>query len=147
MNEKEFHEECNRLVQNDIYVNMTEWVEFVFKQPGFYDGDSDLPLTWDDIEYKDEPDEDGEEYDTYWYSAYAVSSWLADELYEHGEMVSRVPGYPHIWLRRTCGQSISIDGVIEDIVHDWLVRIGRWSEEETDTQPCEEDIEEDEINE
>ena len=138
-----FYDECYRIVQNNVYLDMTRWVEFVAKQPGFWDGDADLPLTWNDIEYKVEDDE---EYDTDWSCAYAVSAWLADELYEHGEMVARVPGYPYIWLRRTLGQSLVVDGVIEEIVREWLVSIGSTSKTESNNSTCETDgdIEEDE---
>ena len=126
----DFCRECDEMVEKNVYLDMTSWVDYLVKQPGFWDGDEDLPLTWDEIEYK-VPDDEDEEYNTDWYCAFAVSSWLADELYEHGEMVSRVPGYPHIWLRGTFGQHISVDWVIEEIVRDWLVRLGRCTKEES----------------
>ena len=46
---------------------------------------------------------------------WAVSNHLARRLKDHGEKVSRFDNF-EVWARTTTGQSISIDGVIENIV-------------------------------
>jgi len=45
---------------------------------------------------------------------WAVSSWLADELAERGEMVTEFMDF-YIWGRTCSGQAIMLDGVIQDI--------------------------------
>jgi hypothetical protein len=62
------------------------------------------------------------------YEFWLVSSYFADQLHQHGEVVEEFMGLK-IWARGTTGQSISMDGVTELIVkslgeHHWV-----WSED------------------
>lgn len=58
------------------------------------------------------------------YEYWAVTSWLADKLREHGEPVAEF-GLTHVWGRGTTGQAIALDYVIEQITKatgyaEWL---------------------------
>lgn len=50
---------------------------------------------------------------------WAVSSYLADKLREHGEKVLDFDNFT-VWARCTTGQAISIDGVIETIYREMM---------------------------
>lgn len=56
-----------------------------------------------------------EPYDREVYEHWIVSSWLADQLEEHGEKVDRDFAGLTIWARTTSGQAIANDYVIEQI--------------------------------
>lgn len=139
-------EEAKQLVENNVYLCMTYWVDYITKQDDFWNDNPDCPITYSDLEYKpckkyerDEDDDRDYGYDDYYedkpfdyMEAYAVSDWLADELYERGEWVARFQMLPCIWFRNTSGQMIACDEVIHEITRDWLVRIGRCTQEEAD---------------
>lgn len=59
--------------------------------------------------------EDIEPYEREVYEHWIVSDWLADKLEAKGEKVDRDFAGLTVWARTTTGQSIAIDGVIEDI--------------------------------
>lgn len=46
-----------------------------------------------------------------------VSDWFADELKKKGEIVGEYAGLV-IWGRTTCGQAISMDYVVQDVLKD-----------------------------
>lgn len=127
-------EAAHELVNKNVYLDMTWWVNYVVKQEDFWTENEYCPLTYSDIERKNwKKDDDDEEEEFFDYlCAYAVSDWLADELYEHGEFVARFDYLPNIWFRRTFGQMIICDGVIRKITRDWLVELGRCTREEAD---------------
>ena len=59
-------------------------------------------------------DQDIEPYEREVYEHHVVSGWLGSKLRKHGEVVREVFNMT-VWGRTTTGQSISIDGVIEEI--------------------------------
>ena len=133
-------EEAKQIVENNVYLCMTYWVSYITKQEDFWEENPDCPLTYADLEHKycKKYDDDEDEEDKYddepfdYMEAYAVSDWLADELYERGEWVARFQMLPCIWFRNTTGQMIACDEVIHEITRAWLVRIGRCTQEEAD---------------
>ena len=52
----------------------------------------------------------------YWF----VDDWLANELARRGEQIFEVQGHYPVWGRQTSGQSIALDGVIQDIAKERL---------------------------
>lgn len=133
----DFYKECKDLVQREVYCAITPWVDYIVKQSDFWENERDCPLVYDDIECKgwekydtneDTEEESDQKFD--YLCAYYVSDWLADELYNRGEFVARYKYTPCIWFRNACGQSICLDGVIDEIVRDLLVSRGECTEEE-----------------
>jgi hypothetical protein len=59
------------------------------------------------------------------YEHWLVSDWLADKLIEHNERVVKDFMGLTIWARTCTGQSISMDGVIHDIVKELHDKEGR----------------------
>lgn len=137
-----FYRECQDLVDREVYCCVTEFVDYIVKvqSEDFWEEMNDkCPLVYSDIEYKgwssEEDKYSGDEYDedddSFWYyEAYYVSDWFADLLYEHDEFVARYKYSPCIWFRRTTGQAICIDGVIDEITREILVYRGKCTEEE-----------------
>jgi hypothetical protein len=104
--DKQLHEMANRIVRIEVYANMSALVEAMAQK-----GDEDaLELSLGQY------DPETEEYTREVFEHWSVSSWLASELEKRGETIARDWYGHHIWARTTTGQSISIDGVIEDIV-------------------------------
>lgn len=135
----DFYRECQDLVDREVYCDVTEFVDYIVKSEAFWNEDDKCPLVYSDIEYKrwnnEEDEEDDEEYDEEddafdYFCAYYVSDWLADKLYEHGEFVARYQYSNCIWFRRTFGQAICIDGVIDEITREMLVSWGKCTEAE-----------------
>ncbi len=131
MSEKKinFYEECKKVVENHVYLDVTNLVNYITKQEDFWEENQDCPIVYSDLECKEWEDEDHDS-QMDWLCVYAVSDWLADELYERGEIVARYKYTPCLWFRQTYGQAIAIDGVIDQITRDLLVRIGDCTEEE-----------------
>lgn len=131
MNEKKinFYEECKKVVENHVYLDVTNLVDYITKQEDFWEENQDCPIVYSDLECKEWEGEDHES-KMEWLCVYAVSDWLADELYERGEIVARYKYTACLWFRQTYGQAIAIDGVIDQITRDLLVRIGTCTEEE-----------------
>ena len=50
-----------------------------------------------------------------------VTDWFADELKKKGEIVGEYAGLV-IWGRTTCGQAISMDYVVQDVLKDIVER-------------------------
>lgn len=69
-------------------------------------------------------DIDTSDYQREVFEHWAVSSWLADRLEEKGETVDKDFYGLCVWARTTTGQSIAIDGVIEEIVADLNAKYG-----------------------
>lgn len=127
------YNEARDLVRREIYVAADTYVNYVIHQPEFYDGGSEIPFTYDEIEhgprkYESEEEEEEDLFD--FMEAYFVSDWLADELYNRGEWVYRSQYDPCIWFRNCTGQATYCDDVIQDITRDRLVRIGELTREE-----------------
>ena len=64
----------------------------------------------------EEETEDYREVFEYWF----ISSYLAEKLREHDEIVTDYLGVYNVWHRCTTGQSIAIDCVIEDIYNELI---------------------------
>lgn len=135
----DFYRECKDLVENEVYCDITEFVDYIVKVQAedFWEERNDkCPLVYSDIEcnrWNNEEDkytEDDEDTSFWYYESYYVSDWLANMLYEHGEFVARYKYSPSIWFRQTTGQAICIDGVIDEITREILVRRGKCTEEE-----------------
>jgi hypothetical protein len=68
-----------------------------------------------------------EPYDREVFEHWSVSNWLAARLEAYGEKVD-TDFYGHnVWARTTTGQSITMDGVIQDIARDALASMARLS--------------------
>ena len=127
-----FYRECEKTVSANVFCCLTDFVSYIVKQDDFWSDGRDCPLTISDVEHKQpktsDDETDDEPFD--FYEAWAVSDWLADELYERGEWVARFKYSPCIWFRQTTGQAIYCDDVIWDITRARLVRIGICTEVE-----------------
>lgn len=113
--QKKINEIAERIVRNEVFCCVTEFVEFCLKADA--QGVKGSPVTEDDLfsceNYRE--DEDG-----YWPEIlewYAVTYGLACDLKERGEIVLET-GFYHVWGRKTSGQAISIDGVIQEIAEN-----------------------------
>ena len=113
--QEKINEIADRIVRNEVYCCVTEFVEFCLKADAH--GVKGSPVTEDDLfsceNYRE--DEDG-----YWPEIlewYAVTYGLACDLKERGEVVLET-GFYHVWGRKTSGQAISIDGVIQEIAEN-----------------------------
>jgi len=92
------------IVHNNVYSCVTDLVEMLLSTNYYSIEDF---LNWDIEEnIEAEPLE-------YW----IVSDWLAEKLACHGEMILE-RGLGDIWGRTISGQSICIDGVIEEIAKE-----------------------------
>lgn len=130
-------DQAKTIVDNNVYLCMSNWVCYIVKQDAFWNEDPECPLVYSDCEIRPlEPDENRsqEEEDEYYnfdfLEAWAVSDWLADELFKRGEWVARFQCAPNIWFRQTSGQMIMADAVIINITRDWLVRTGKCTKKE-----------------
>lgn len=65
-------------------------------------------------------DHDIAPYDREVFEHWAVSSWLAEKLIEHGEKVDTDFAGLNVWARTCSGQGIASDGVIERIYADMM---------------------------
>src|SRR5277367_6405393 len=92
------------LVKDEVYCNVSVLVEELIKDEKYTE---DLLCLFED--------EDGLETEVFEF--YAVSDWLGDKLLSKGEHVVELLNL-NIWGRQTCGQLISMDSVIQDIVFD-----------------------------
>jgi hypothetical protein len=139
------HQKANNLVRNEIFSNLSALVEAMAskgdeeaqeltygvldygsaaEEAGWaYEGGVWRNYQCDDareIHYEDAQelceDQGIDPHEREVFEHYSVSVWLAIELEKRGEKVAR-DWYGHsVWARTNTGQSISIDGVIEDIV-------------------------------
>lgn len=143
MNKKEFFKECKDLVSCEVYCPVTRLMDFIRDQEGFWDGNQNLPVNIFDLKCKDWEDEDGNrksdlwaadiEMKPEWMEVYAVSEMLAKNLYEEGEIVAEFAVCPSYWFRvHNIGQSIAMDGCIQNIMRKLLVFRGVCTEEEAE---------------
>ena len=97
-------EKTEMLVRKEVVHNVTRLMQELMGQEKYLDDLSEL---------SGEEDEDGNvpEVLEYW----LVTPTLAEKLKEHGELVAKDFYDLPIWGRRTSGQSITLDTVIEDI--------------------------------
>lgn len=141
--ELDFYKECKNLVSVEVYCSVTRLMDYITNQEGFLDGDANLPVSILDLECKEWLDEDGNRrYDLWsddietkpeWCEVWAVSGMLADNLYEEGEIVARFACSPSYWFRyHNIGQSMAMDGCIQDIMRKLLVFRGACTEEEAE---------------
>lgn len=97
---------AERIVRNEIDSNVTHLITRLMNDSNYHDELIDL--------YGQE-DEDGNINEPLQF--YTITHWLFQKLKEKGEIVCEFEEL-YIWGRCTYGQSITIDGVIEDIVQD-----------------------------
>ncbi len=129
---KEIAEACDRLVQNDVFFNMSAWLDYALRRHANGEGISDSPIDPEDIPL----DEDCSECDGSGYldeecekacnecddgrimieifEWWAVSKYLGRKLAELGEVVLE----GEYWGRQTTGQGIAQDSIIETVIRE-----------------------------
>ena len=141
-------DKCRELVDREVYVNMSQFVEFALKESA--NGNNDSPIDYDEL-YNNKPDFDDldddelkellrdeynyndsdlEDLDHYDLVQEVENNWEFPEIYEYwavSDWLSRklaeyneviLDCYPTIWGRCTTGQAILLDSVIVKIVKD-----------------------------
>lgn len=131
---------CNKLIEREVYCHVggliDEIQEAYAKNGSYFEWQEAFTCEPTDKQIADYiADNTTDDYDTAEevarvvleypeiYEYWAVSSWLADKLKEHGEPVAEF-GLTHVWGRGTTGQAIALDYVIEQIVKD--TNYGKW---------------------
>lgn len=101
----DMNQEADRLVAREVNVEISSLINQLMYDEKYCEDFSDF--------YGQ--DEKGNVKDIYEY--WSVSQWLAEKLREKGELVTEFFDL-NVWGRQTCGQLISMDSVIQDIVQD-----------------------------
>ena len=104
--ESVLQDNCRRLVDNNVYYNISHLISELSGQNKYSDELLDVCINYNNDPFDDCPEEALE----HW----IISEWLAKRLKAEGEMVIGFMGLT-IWGRTTSGQAIYIDAVIEDI--------------------------------
>lgn len=102
-----------RFIDQYIYSNASLLVSELAQDEKYIDELSPVLVSYSEEEgYEDEPIEALEHY--------IVSDWLANRLEEKGEMIIKDFLGLTIWGRTTSGQSVKMDGVIEQIYSEYI---------------------------
>lgn len=111
-------EKAKEIVSNEIYHNLYLTIEQELKNnPDLLNEAKNYYPVNDEGERDDENGEYPEIYE-YW----AVSEWLADKLESKGEIVFKCLDFI-VWGRRTTGQAIYMDEVIQKIAEETMKAI------------------------
>jgi len=98
--------EKERLVNREVLCNVSYWVTELMSQEKYFEELSKL---------FGQEDDEGNMQEVYEY--WAVTSWFAEKLKAHGELVTEFFDLV-IWGRQTSGQLICMDAVIDDITRE-----------------------------
>ena len=117
---REHERELDRVVGEVVIYNVSYLISALYNSDVQDVSDEDLSdLRW---KVDDSFEEEGAE-PTYMEASehWIVADWFADALKERGEMVGEILGLT-IWGRVSCGQAISMDYVVQDILKDIVER-------------------------
>ena len=103
---RDMEDKKERLVNIEVLCNVSYLVTELMSQEKYFDELSEL---------FDQEDDEGNIQEVYEF--WAVSSWFAEKLKAHGELVADFFDLI-IWGRQTTGQLICMDAVIDDITRE-----------------------------
>lgn len=102
---KDIHEISEQIIEHHIIVNQTSLINAIFAS-----GTEVCGITWDNVTatYRNPPYDEIMEW-------WLVSDWLSRHLYSQGKFILNTDIHNY-WGRCTSGQSIILDGVIQELV-------------------------------